>query len=415
MYDYVKDSTGRLVRKNAINSTASGSGNKAWYSTEYSYDLNNNITRLALKTPYRENVNRYTYGKDNLLTKFEINDARAVTYTYDNLNRLTITSLSTDSAIDTTYTYCDSDRGNGYTTTKLATETIGDKTYKYYYDTLGNITEIKDGNNNCLYYYEYDGMNQLTYVRDYKNSKIYSYSYDTSGNILSERVSEISSNGSPINTQHISYSYGDSNWKDKLTSYNGQIITYDAIGNPLTYRDGMTMTWKNGRQLATLQTDENSISYNYDSNSVRISKTVNGVEYTYAYVNGLLMYETRGDSKFYYSYDANGTLYSVKYTLTDSSNLLTYYYTHNSRGDIVGIYNGAGQLRAHYEYDAWGNVLSVTDQNDNAITSSTHIGNLNPFRYRGYYLDTETRFSYLVSHYYYLITHRFVNRVNLIP
>ena len=148
---------------------------------------------------------------------------------------------------------------------------------------------------------------------------------------------------------------------------------------------------------------------------MRISKTVNGVEYTYAYIYGLLMYETRGDSKFYYSYDADGTLYSVKYTLTDSSALMTYYFTHNSRGDIVGIYNGAGQLRAHYEYDAWGNVLSATDQNGNAITSSTHIGNLNPFRYRGYYLDTETRFSYLVSHYYYLITHRFVNRVNLIP
>ena len=142
---------------------------------------------------------------------------------------------------------------------------------------------------------------------------------------------------------------------------------------------------------------------------MRISKTVNGVKYTYAYINGLLMYETRGNAKFYYSYDANGTLYSVKYTLTDSSDLMTYYFTHNSRGDIVGIYNGAGQLRAHYEYDAWGNVLSVTDQNGNAITSATHIGNLNPFRYRGYYLDTETGLYYLMSRYYDPVTHRFVN------
>lgn len=142
---------------------------------------------------------------------------------------------------------------------------------------------------------------------------------------------------------------------------------------------------------------------------MRISKTVNGVKYTYAYVNGLLMYETRGDAKFYYSYDANGMLYSVKYTLTDSSALMTYYFTHNSRGDIVGIYNGAGQLRAHYEYDAWGNVLSVTDQNGNSITSSTHIGNLNPFRYRGYYFDSETGLYYLMSRYYDPVTHRFIN------
>ena len=29
-----------------------------------------------------------------------------------------------------------------------------------------------------------------------------------------------------------SYTYGDSNWKDKLTAYNGVAINYDAIGNP---------------------------------------------------------------------------------------------------------------------------------------------------------------------------------------
>lgn len=39
-------------------------------------------------------------------------------------------------------------------------------------------------------------------------------------------------------------------WKDKLTSYNGETITYDGIGNPLKYRNGMTMQWKKGRQLS---------------------------------------------------------------------------------------------------------------------------------------------------------------------
>ncbi|MGN1113433.1 MAG: hypothetical protein ACI4RP_09525, partial [Acutalibacteraceae bacterium] len=46
------------------------------------------------------------------------------------------------------------------------------------------------------------------------------------------------------------YTYGDSNQKDKLTSYNGTTITYDLMGNPLAYRDGMTFTWQYGRQLA---------------------------------------------------------------------------------------------------------------------------------------------------------------------
>jgi len=68
-----------------------------------------------------------------------------------------------------------------------------------------------------------------------------------------------------------------------------------------------------------------------------------------------------------------------------------------------------GELKAHYEYDAWGNVISITDNNGNAITNPNHIGNLNPFRYRGYYQDTETGLYYLMSRYYDPVTHRFIN------
>ena len=200
------------------------------------------------------------------------------------------------------------------------------------------------------------------------------------------------------------YVTSETNEQGSTTKYS-----YDANGNPLTYRDGMSMTWKNGRQLTTLTNGDTSISYGYDSDSVRTTKTVNGVKYTYAYLNGQLLYETHGDAKFYYSYDANGILYNVRYTLTDGGTEYSYYYTHNSRGDIVGIYNGAGELKAHYEYDAWGNVISITDNNGNVITNPNHIGNLNPFRYRGYYQDTETGLYYLMSRYYDAVTHRFIN------
>lgn len=200
------------------------------------------------------------------------------------------------------------------------------------------------------------------------------------------------------------YVTSETNEQGSTTQY-----AYDANGNPLTYRDGMSMTWKNGRQLATFTNGDTSISYGYDSDSVRTTKTVNGVKYTYAYLNGQLLYETRGDAKFYYSYDSNGILYNVRYTLTDGGTEYSYYYTHNSRGDIVGIYNGAGELKAHYEYDAWGNVISITDNNGNVITNPNHIGNLNPFRYRGYYQDTETGLYYLMRRYYDAVTHRFIN------
>ena len=40
---------------------------------------------------------------------------------------------------------------------------------------------------------------------------------------------------------------------DQLTNYNGTTITYDVIGNPLSYYNGSsyTFTWQNGRELAS--------------------------------------------------------------------------------------------------------------------------------------------------------------------
>ncbi len=51
-----------------------------------------------------------------------------------------------------------------------------------------------------------------------------------------------------------------------MTSYNGEAITYDEIGNPLTYRDSLSFTWKNGRQLASLQNGNSVVDYTYNYN-----------------------------------------------------------------------------------------------------------------------------------------------------
>ena len=42
----------------------------------------------------------------------------------------------------------------------------------------------------------------------------------------------------------------------------------------------------------------------------------------------------------------------------------------------------------------------MTDQNGVVIESASHIGNVNPIRYRGYYYDTETKLYYLKTRYY---------------
>ena len=68
-----------------------------------------------------------------------------------------------------------------------------------------------------------------------------------------------------------------------------------------------------------------------------------------------------------------------------------------------------GDIVAKYTYDAWGDIVSVTDANGNAITNQDHVANQNPIRYRGYYYDTESGLYYLNSRYYDPVTGRFVN------
>jgi hypothetical protein len=82
-------------------------------------------------------------------------------------------------------------------------------------------------------------------------------------------------------TGGVSYSYGDSGWKDLLISYDDQAITSDEIGNPLSYRDGMKFTWE-GRQLKTAAANGKSISYSYKSDGTRVGFTYNGAAYYYA-------------------------------------------------------------------------------------------------------------------------------------
>ena len=65
----------------------------------------------------------------------------------------------------------------------------------------------------------------------------------------------------------------------------------------------------------------------------------------------------------------------------------------------IALIDSAGIVVVKYVYDAWGN-HAVLDANGNDISDGNHIGNLNPFRYRGYFYDVETELYYLQTRYY---------------
>ena len=84
-----------------------------------------------------------------------------------------------------------------------------------------------------------------------------------------------------------------------------------------------------------------------------------------------------------------------------------YTYRKNIFGDITEIYEGATCV-AKYKYDAWGNCM-VCNPDGTVNTSETFIGNINPFRYRGYYWDKDLQLYYLQTRYYNSSVCRFIS------
>jgi RHS repeat-associated protein len=83
-----------------------------------------------------------------------------------------------------------------------------------------------------------------------------------------------------------------------------------------------------------------------------------------------------------------------------------YFYQRNIQGDVVAIYDTTGSLKAKYTYDAYGNHI-ITNYD------VSQLGDLNPFRYRGYYYDVETNLYYLQSRYYDPKIGRFISKDHL--
>ena len=226
------------------------------------------------------------------------------------------------------------------------------------------------------------------------------------GNILS-KVETV--NGT--STTH-TYQYGNSQWRDLLTSYDGDAITYDAGGNPLTYRDGITFTWQNGRQLASYEDDAYRITYDYNDSGIRVKKTVTDkatgtVTVTENYLEGVNVIAQKitttpidGSASteiIWYIYDGTGAVVGMQ---TEDG---TYYYEKNLQGDITAIITDSGAEVVSYKYDAWGNILFVSD------ISNVDLEEKNPYTYREYYRDNETGFYYLQSRYYDAEMGRFIN------
>ena len=268
------------------------------------------------------------------------------------------------------------------------------QTYRYTYDANGNILSVSDGTNTTSYVY--DSANQLVRENNQAGGFTHVWTYDRAGNILSrtEYAYTTGTIGEALDT--VVYNYGDSQWGDLLTGYDGRNITSDAIGNPLS--DGIrSYTWEHGRQLATVTQNGVTWQNTYNADGLRTKRTDGTNTYEYVYYSGLLQYMEHNGQAVYFTHAPDGTPMGM---LTEGN---AYFYITNLQGDVVGILDSTGAPVVHYTYDVWGNLLSTTG------SLASTIGVLNPIRYRGYVYDTETQLYYLQSRYYDPEIGRFIN------
>ena len=385
------------------------------FLAELAYTYENNTNRLSaytlellLGSGTSKVKTSFTYGNKNgsqmtdAVYEVRQNGGLHKTYTYDGLGRKTQTMMSMGGANKPIrYTYVGV-KDNRTTTMLESLDNFGEK-LSYTYDDNGNIETIRK-NGVLQETYHYDVLNQLVRADSAAQNKSFVYAYDAGGNILSVKEYAYTTGALGTAVKTVNYGYTDGTWKDLLTSYAGQTITYDGIGNPLSYRDGLSMTWRNGRELASLTKNGVTASYLYDESGLRTKKTVGGVVTNYHVIDGRLYGEYTGSHRLLYMFDEAGTRYSFLY------NGSTYYYVFNGQGDVIGITDGTGNMLARYTYDAWGKPLTITDGAGADVSgNASHIANVNPFRYRGYYYDKESGLYYVGSRYYDPQTGRFIN------
>lgn len=361
---------------------------------KYLYDSTDSIDKKYISIKDKKYSIQCEYDEDDII-KTVVYDNDVVKYNYDNLGRLVSKCLNDVFKVSCKYIT------NGHRTTDIVKKIVnGTDKIQYKYDKFGNISHIYK-NNVLANRYFYNSYDEIIREDDYEQNHTIRYKYDLDGNIISNKKYK-------LNTfEYIcgkKYEYSDALWSDKLTKFDDKTISYDNMGNPLTIGNNIRLTWKNGKDLESYIDETNEVYYKYRVDGLRRCKIVNGLKTDYYYENETLILEKTGNNVIYYIRNNLDGLIGFKY------NDVVYYYLKNLHNDIIGILDSSFNLLCSYHYDAWGNCISIKDSNGNDIkNNSNHIANINPYRYRSYYFDKETKLYYLRQRYYNAEWCRFIN------
>lgn len=388
-------------------------------------DKNGNVTASSFKLGDAVKTTAYEFSDDPQprLKGITLSNGKKESVVYDKLGRVKETALG-----DTYHKNFSYLQKGDHTTEKVSAEWFNingkNDNFKYVYDSKGNITKVVE-NGSEIVRYTYDSLSRLIREDNKKLDTTTTFAYDIGGNIVDKVIYKYTliCDEKLEGGERVNYVYSSEGWKDQLVSFNGQDFKYDSLGNPEIYR-GKSLVWD---KLRTLKSFSDIATFKYNSNGIRISKTTSEGTTHYFTEGSRILAQDNGNLLFFH-YGAEGI---VGFTYDGVGE---FFYKKNVLGDIIGILDSDGSEIVRYIYDAWGNhkalILSklhepiaidkILEYSENRasdeiiyLQNNAVIANINPFRYRGYYYDTETGLYYLNSRYYDPEVGRFINADSL--
>ena len=139
-------------------------------------------------------------------------------------------------------------------------------------------------------------------------------------------------------------------------------------------------------------------TYEYDVNGERCCKKTGEETVRYFLDGNKILGENRtykdgtSEKELRYLYDADG-LVGCEYRNQD------YLFVRDALNNITAITHRNKRIVARYKYDTWGN-CTVYNEDGEIDTDPISIGNVNPFRWKSYYLDLESNLYYANGSYY---------------
>ena len=388
------DAAGQLLRKAFSDGTdvrfsydAAGNPTAAWnqhVALSYTYDELNRVTsvtdsrfqktirysydrlgRRAAMTDPEGGVTSYAWDANRRLKSITAPSGASVAFGYDALGRLT--SLNS-----TTLKY---DAASRVLEVARAGETL-----TYTYDNAGNRTSVTGATG--AHSYQYDELDRLIGAQ-HEALPAETYSYDAAGNRTGSATDP-------------AYRYGAAG---RLVSAEGATFTYDKNGNltgKTTAEGTATYAWDPENRLVRVDLFDGAVaSYKYDPFGRRIEKNVNGVVTGYLYDNNAILLELDADGQVTARY-THGP--AIDWPLVMERKGQVWFYHGDALGSVAALTDSAGNIAGTYAYDAWGRARGAEAARP-----------ANPFSFAGRELDPETGLYYLRARYYDPAVGRFIS------